>query len=851
MTTLSLPILSAVPSKHPWLIVDDLYDPATGLSPHELTDSLEPLGLPPGWGDESAAAYALAAHAHLSFEVGARATMRANFARRVENLVGAVLTEIPGLPVPFRDFAGPYHVHRYDASWGWGNGPNGLKRLFQLSEERGGLRPVADCLGLSGWSLKDARDYQALDTAWTHAEFAGVGTPSITTGAIVPLLPVEVVSCFAPARRRVVVPGVDEPVEAPSLFELMAVAVFLGPANLRLRMERFLSLQTTREIRKRRDRNSRAVGVSGTTLSLMLGSFNGFLKYAGETLAPGIPELTDQWKAPGRLALKRGLTRNTMTRTTIRTAVPLAELRRSRLEQYRSVVRTRKKSKRRASTKSARGRLAFSTALRRLLWIDLLAQVGCRPNEMLAWREKDYDPEHAFLIDGYSYIRPAVYLVPSQKDDGGLGIDPYWRPITAETAALLEEWIEWLQLEEDDYLFPRGGSALPWSPDEMSRDFTRAGVILMPGDDQGYAPTRIRHLGHTLGLDVGFRWLQDKPSQRHLISAQVFADAHLTHVMSQDHLGYADLNANREKYGFLVTVGDPRTGAPGVVDHLYGETGARRAWDGSKAQDLSRTREAGQRTLAEQKRVFESNEETAIKLRERLSALNKSTPSDDDDGRAWRRFTQHGAQIRDEIEAATARARQAERKIAEAESQIRAADDGFKDLRKDGPSLCLPDDAPLRHELPQGETPLDEETWEDTLQRIEVVRGSVTGSVKADVPTVSPRVREHTNIQEMAAICGVSDRAVRGWIDLDNDVEAPFSIEGPSSAVLRLSARQRVINVNRLPKELVDRLTASQRELMEQILMERMGETRWGGAEIEDEVLEALEACRGRRATDP
>lgn len=41
MTTLSLPILSAVPSKHPWLIVDDLYDPATGLSPHELTDSLE------------------------------------------------------------------------------------------------------------------------------------------------------------------------------------------------------------------------------------------------------------------------------------------------------------------------------------------------------------------------------------------------------------------------------------------------------------------------------------------------------------------------------------------------------------------------------------------------------------------------------------------------------------------------------------------------------------------------------------------------------------------------------------------------------------------------------------------
>src|SRR4051812_37857935 len=113
-------------------------------------------------------------------------------------LAGVVMCRRTGLAAPFAPFADLYEHFRLDNRWGWGNGEGGLRRLHQRGTglQRGFAQVDLDAGG--PWKLTHRRDHAALDEAWKHARDAGGHTESY-----IALLPCDVVGCFAPARRRV------------------------------------------------------------------------------------------------------------------------------------------------------------------------------------------------------------------------------------------------------------------------------------------------------------------------------------------------------------------------------------------------------------------------------------------------------------------------------------------------------------------------------------------------------------------------------------------------------------------------------------------------------------------------
>jgi hypothetical protein len=840
-----------VGNRHTWAITADPGHPAIGLGFAGLTAALrEAELLPADWGEHLAAQYALAAHAFLSFEVGSRGGLRGAWSARMRSLAGVLMTQRAGLAVPFPRFAELYTEFRGDTRWGWGDGSGGMRRLYERCIAVPDLLPV-DPARRRRLQPESPNDYSALDKAWQIERSSGGHA-----GSYLPLLPYDVVGCFAPSRREVMVrvpagsPDEEDQQQrlaVPSLWELLAVAFVLGPAEVFSRAERFVDQESMRQARPRRDHNTEDPLMSPRTLEALRGNLNGSLK-AMRKIATRIPELSGQWEFVSMLGPLDRETRR-RGRTTTRTAVPLSIFRRARQRHVALLESSRKTSRDGGSTYAVKEKKRYTTVLRRLLWLDLYAQTAARPTELApTLRVKHFDPSHRFDLGDEMVIRPAI-LYESSK---AVPIAPHWRTIHEHTAALIAEWIEWMELGPSDWLFPRESRRTPWAANEVGRAFTNQQVIPLFGAEHGYQISRLRHMGESLGYNVGALWLDANPSYMDRVSTQVFADAFLGHVMSTDRLGYKDLEERREIFAFHAAVGDPRKGVPGVLDFLIGDVGARKGWDLAEIRARLRALDAATGRAQRAEAALGAAQRAVQRTQRQLDAAfgrrdgpanlaaGRAVPSE----RSWDQLLEvehHHRRARDEREDAT-------REVEHAQREVEKAHAALDHLRTAGPCLPLDDREPSQHEITDGGVALDLESWEQALERAEVLRGTASAalSLHATGSTVVTRVRAHLNLQELAGVCNTSDRTVRNWcrsgpLKQGGISAAPFPTEGPNNPLVTVTSRLRCIAVERLPRAFMDRLSPSQLELIEQILMVDMGSTRWGGPSIDPARIAAVE----------
>lgn len=839
-----------VGNRHTWEITSDPGHPAIGLSFKELTATLREADLLPlAWDERHADAYALAAHAFLSFEVGGRASRRGAWGGRMRGLAGVMMAERRGLTVPFPRFAALYTEFRGDYRWGWGDGGGGLKRLYRRCQQDPTLlgtdphrrRPL----------LPDSpNDYSALDTAWRIQRSSGGDAHTF-----LPLLPYDVVGCFAPSRRRVMVripaalPGDDaqqRPLDVPSLWELIAVAFVLGPGELFSRAERFIDQESMRVIRPRRDHAFEAHEPlnSPNTLEALRGNLNGSLKTMGD-IGRRIPALRSQWEHVTLIGpLDREIRRR--GRSTNRTAVPLSAFRRANLANTAQLQSSRKTSRDGGSAFAEKEKKRYTSVLRRLLWQQLYGSLAARPTELVpTLRVKHFDPAHRFDLGDETAIWPALLYEPAKA----VPIPPHWRPLHTQTVELLQEWIEWMELGPRDWLFPRGHRLTPWLAGEVGSSFSDDTVIPLPGQDHGYSLGRLRHMGESLGFNVGTLLLEANPAYDERVSAQVFADANLGHVMSNiDKLGYKDLEARREFFAFRVAIGDPEKGVPGTLDFLFGDAGARKGWDLAEIRANLRELDAATGRAQRAEAALGAAERALKHAERRLDATferRRGKNAHDDDGRAsdeaLREAEHRQRRARDAREDATREADRAGRDVERARARLDSVKAG-------GRTFPLDDREAQQHEITDGGVALDLETWEQALHQAEAIRGTASAALSSPAggPAIVTRIRNHINLQELAGVCNISDRTVRNWcrsgeLKGGGVSEAPFPVEGPESPLVTVTSRLRCIAVERLPREFMDRLSPSQLELIEQILMVEMGTTRWGGPTIDQGRVDAAE----------
>jgi hypothetical protein len=840
------PELSAdwtVGNRQHWTIADHLGHPALGLTPAALTRTVDEAGmLPKVWSEQFAEALALAAHAFLSFEVGARGGMRGAWSARMRGLAGVVMTQRAGLATPFPAFAEAYAEFRGDSRWGWGDGEGGLRRLYERGLSRGRGFAQVDPHAGKPFKLSHSRDHRALDSAWRLAKTAGGEAESF-----IPLLPCDVVGCFAPARRLVMLDdgaGHQRPVPVPSVWEIVAVAFALGPSGLLARAERFLALEAQRPARRRRDHKSdEDEPLATTTLEGIRGNFNGSIAAMAD-IARRLPELRESWSFPGKLGpLDRELRRR--GRTTTRTAVPLSAFRRARAEHVELLERSRTTSRDGGSRDGKKETKRYTTVLRRLIWLDLHAQTAARAAEIApSLLVKHFEAAHRFDLEGEIVIAPAILLTPAKE----VPIAPHWRPIHPSTAELLAEWIQWMELGPRDWLFPHEDRLVAWSARQAGTTFTNQNIIPQPGLDHGYQLVRLRHLGEALGYTVGAGWLTANAAYVDRVSAQVFADALLAHVMSQDRLGYKDLEDNRELWAYRVAVGDPRNDVPGVLDYLYGDAGARKGWNVDEVRAALRALDAATARQTEADAALGTAERAATRTALRVDGMfargrpRPGTVTDTADAhRAWDdqlRHAQHeSVSARDRLDDARRRRDEIKHDVEHARSHLAA-------IKKAGRTFSLPDAEPLQHELDGEETALDHETWEQVLTRAETVRGAALLALAPAGEPVLQRLRHHLNLQELAGLCDVADRTVRNWAAAPD--RSPLATDGKASPLIVISQRNRFVAVDRLSEAFLQRLTPSQHELMDQMLLVPMGSTRWSGPSIDNARIEDAEALMQR-----
>lgn len=816
--------------RQPWQVIDRLDHPALGLRFEQLTDAFAPFGLPSGWDSDLAAQYALAVHGFISRELGTMATNRSAWAPKMRALVAVLMTGIGRQPVPFFAFAKQHHGFRDSKAWGWGTGEAGLRRLYECAQSHGELRYVDAPLGTPGWRLSGSKDFQALDRAWANA------LTFDDEPGFLPLLGVQACSCFAVTRRRVLVEqeaelnsdagGVSVLVDVPSLWELIAVAFLLGSRGLKTRAQRWVAMEAQRPPGARarnRHHSQRARGSIETLVGYVNGVFNRF-----ETVAGSLDGVAG-WEMRRRIELSSELLADNPSRTEDRTAVPLTRFRRARAQCLADVERLRPT---RSVATGRKERRRYTTKLRRLLMLDLLGQLGARPNEVVRLLVLDVVALHHF---GDGLAAPAVFHTPSRKGSGP-PVDPCMRPIAPQTHELLQEWIAWMELAPSDPLFPG------WTAARVAHDFGTAAVIPLPTDpNRGYAPTRVRHLAEALGFAVGIDWIETAPEWNERISAQVLADAFLTHRMKADALGYKDLEHNRALWAARAALGAPERNVAGVHDRLLTDAGARRGWDLDAIREALRLRHAAAHRSAEAERARAIASRRASQQRSQ-SALGTAADLRTLTHRELLELALRRDEARDDAATADKRVAAATSMHERAQQDTVAADAVLDRLKTAGRTAPLADCVPLANELPDGVASLDTETWDEALSRATTIIDDARRTLVGGVEAADGRMRCYLNLPEFAAVCGVSERAVRAWLQADGGPNAPFPTHGPDRVVVAVGNRLRVVAVERLPAAFMNRLLREQIELMEQLLMVPMGSSRWGGRSVEIARIEARRA---------
>ena len=134
-----------------------------------------------------------------------------------------VMTDTPPRPLPFAGFAAHWLEQRDALGTGLGATGSPFRRLAAA----GDMRDVHAPMGAMPWHVDAIGPHGVLDTAWERAVLASGGNE------LLPLLPVRALCCFAPARRLALLD--ERELRVPSLWELLATAIFLGPDDFHRR----------------------------------------------------------------------------------------------------------------------------------------------------------------------------------------------------------------------------------------------------------------------------------------------------------------------------------------------------------------------------------------------------------------------------------------------------------------------------------------------------------------------------------------------------------------------------------------------------------------------------------------
>ena len=825
----SLPPTRRVGKRQTWRLPNTLDDPAIGLGFDAMTDLLRATGVPAGWSAKMASELSEATHCVISRVIGEATQDRKMWANASGTLADVCCTDYLDVDeflhdTPFVSFAEARMEMRGRQGFGFGTGCGALRRLHEHTKDSdGGFAHIVARRHEGPWRPKGPRDHQALDQAWKIA---------VSNARRRARLPVTVCAAFAPPARPI--EGPDGPMVAPSFWQMVAVLLIAGPDETEARLIALLG--------------DRADRLSADSLSAKASDLHRWA-LAAHAVSAGFPRLLASWQErPVRTSL--GKVQATISERKVdRRAVPLLLVRRARLELIAQVEGRRRRDG------SLRPDRSF-TVLRDLVMLDLIAQTGARvceiadirPRDVLfAWRWDDADG---------SYTAPAVIIHVAQKGRGGYkrARVPMVQPIAAQTARYLRDWLTFtgLQPEDENSIWlsracdcaalgasaartaaaarmPRQtiSSRLAGSKSERSQP-----ILPRPGGG-GYSANTLRHLNEALAYAVGVEWLRGHDEWTDRVSAQVFADAHLTHKMCKDALGYRDLEANRPLWMLRAGIGDPDRGVPGVIELISGDAGARRGWELDSIRDavmeLNRAHEAlnradqqaaalrlARRALREQPLPYVPSDLSTLSGDERMELLlRRDAARERHEREHWR--------LDDDIE-------QADKDRTSQKASLVACEEALRHIERNGRRTPIHDGLPTHAELTsRGEvgTALDAESWEQALDRIDVAPIAVTPSPA----TPSTRIREELNLNEFAAVLGITDGTLRKR--LRGATRPLFPLTGDDSPLVivgdRDTSRRRYIIVNKLPASFMRRLLPEQREMIEELLAVPMGSTRWAG----------------------
>lgn len=794
-----------------WPICSSLDDPRLGLTYGQLSTTLRTAPAAEAWDQSTAAELAQAVWLLLSHKAGTAINARVALPPWGKVVMQVAVTRLPGEEAPpFPRFAQQERdlTERQRPGVGFG----GVRTMWRRMIDAGPFTDVHATDDRARWTVKHIADYDALDTAWDEAQLAPSEARSEPHYPL-PLLPLELLSAMFPARRS------QYGIAIPALWELVASLLFAGPAVVRLRGQQLLANLSRSEIAR-------------TTLRGCQSHINGFS--AAATAISRWQAVTRPWETPMRVTLTAAA-RKRAGRGTDRTAPSLARARAARADARRRLGRSRE------TRRSAWAECREQSRLKRILLLEITTQTLSRVNEVTSRTVAHYDPRHDF---GDGLIWPAIFFQASKDISGN--ITPIHKPIHPLTASALDEWLsEWGLSRKSDPLFPASAMQLhePMDPQAASSFFSgREGTPTIPRPGRSRGPGQgihsLKHLGEQLAFGVGQEFLRTNPSWEERITPQVFPDSAAFHFFRDEVHQYKDLEAHRERWSTRALLGVPRQGIPGVIDLFMGDAGARRVWDYEAVRScLSRIEQATRRAEAARYEL-EAAERELRRCTASLTAAPTVTEIEEHNPmRAivlLQRRLEDAADrdaVRDRADAARDRRHTAELARNEADHASKEARLNLKAIQAAGPSVILPDWTPL------DDRAAEEEAFEEALARVRAELASTAVDSRLECPAtpeVMLRVREVVNLNEWAAVWGVHDKTVRRHVS--GERRAPIPLDG---AVVKLGARLRFIDIAALFEGWQNRLTLSQREMLEQILRIPLGQTRFGGPTAKDEQLAA------------
>jgi integrase len=813
----------------PWPVVDSLDDHRLGLTHDQLCRSL-PAILPQPWTPVDSGKLASAVWLLFSQQVGSMRGNRSEVPQWVSNLQGVALTLLPGLASPFEEAA--VQVAERDML---APAVGSALAMTRRMASNGAYEHVGG--GASSWSVHAQADHRNIDKAWEAAKRrararAAAASSSgqaaaydLSDRATLPLLPVRFLCSAFPARRAVIFD--DGQLLLPSIWELAAAVLLQGPVAFAARADALIAHRGEQPLA---DGSHRSAG----TLRGHARRSNRLIKaaatyFADDDLLGAWARSTVRVEQPQLLGGDQSAKRDTAapSRWHVRHAMATWERRYER-------VKARRPS---GPTWPASYRHHY---LKRLVLISVLAETGCRLNELLSRRYKHFDMTHLFP-DGS--VGPALFIEPSKHP-----VTPIWRSLSPRTAGWLCDWIAgWSSfsgvLSGDGWIFPASRDRLNEHAisSTVSAYFTgsKRHEPAIPREDRGhlgYTPHSLRHLNHQLSWNVGRSWLDAHPFSDEAVSAQSYAESLGGWTFREETHAYKDLEARRELLARRVSAGAPNLGVLGVMEMVSGLEGRRTAWDEetiraafSQAEAAARQGENAAEELLAAEQQIERCERRLESLRRELDRhpINQAVEAQDlmrasvltqealIDIASRDRIRDQMDEVRDQREIARERRLAAQHQKKWAEGQVLAAQRELELAKLRGPSVILEDSSPLE-DLRRRPEPFDL-----VVERVRERVGSLTVAevlAGASETDVMPRVRSVLNVNELADLFSREVKTASRW--LTRERRASFPVDG---AVIDLGPRKRFFDVLAAGERFVRALSLSQREHLEQMLRIPLG----------------------------